>query len=124
MTDDNDVKALLAEIGQQPPRCGFEVGHGWFPVVADALREMTKVSQSWQLEQVKQKFCQLRIYWCFTDRRDDTNAVQNAQRAALSAIIERAATKCDAMCEACGAEVPSGWQTGRKLCIACRKAPR
>ena len=53
---------LCTEVGQEYPRSGFHVGDGWFPHVAKALREIAKVGVPWQLAQVKQKFCQLRIY--------------------------------------------------------------
>lgn len=102
---DDDVESLLDEIGQDYPECGFSVGHGWFPVVADALRKMSKYS-GWRLLQVKQKFCQLRIY--VENSCDEVNE-----------IIDRAADRCDVLCELCGGFASPGWRTGSKLCAVC-----
>ena len=129
-----EANDLCAEIGQAYPPCGFHVGDGWFPHVAKALREIAKVGVPWQLAQVKQKFCQLRIYadidlpnegtkespiWGFMPEHSQHALYQRVQE-----IIGEAESACDRACESCGAEAEAGPASGCKLCEACRKADR
>lgn len=119
------IDALLAEIGQEYPYCGFHVGDGWFPHVADALRKMSKVDLPWKLAQVKQKFCQLRIYvdfpreeqrpWVWEPEHPLSGRVKEVQK-----YIGEAEDACDVACEDCGRWVEGGPASGTKLCKRCR----
>lgn len=126
MTDDGSwagrhdarVSDLLREIGQDWPMCGFYVGPGWLPHVAEALRSVAALEHPWVLEQVKQKFCQLRIYYSFPAGTPDV------VRAEFERAVGIAAALCDAACEICGATVAPGAALGRKLCDPCRESRR
>ena len=115
------VRDLCTEIDQEYPRCGFHVGDGWFPIVADALRRIAGVGIRWRLEQVKQKFCQLRVYVDFLDdgiwrpEHPDHGRYLEVKR-----IIAEAEAACDRACEQCGAKVEPGMSSGWKGCGACR----
>lgn len=113
---DNKVASLLQSINQSNPPCGFHVGDGWFPIVADALRKIAVLNVDWTLEQVKQKFCGLRIY--FSLSKTDMPRYDE-----IRAIVANAEEVCATICEDCGAlhylETPC---SGMALCEECRAA--
>lgn len=121
MVEQEKIDNLLREIGQPYPRCGFYIGTGWFPVVETALKAMASVPISWQLTQVKEKFCGLRIYYDIDERvdADDPNAKICSEK--IDQIIAQAEHECNTMCESCGA--PHGLsvpRAGQALCQGCR----
>ena len=101
------VEALLKPRGIEYPECGFHVGDGWLPIVEEALDKMIAAGWDKQLDQVKQKFCGLRIY---------TGIASDEVRK----IIAKAEAKANIACEHCGQphglEIPRG---GIALCPAC-----
>jgi hypothetical protein len=141
MREEQDV--FLKEIGQKYPPCGFSVGDGWLEPVKDALRKITKIAQEagleWQLAQVKQKFCQLRIYidvetpgdvtrenhdseknpWLFEE-----NHPLHAKYREIQAAVHEAEIACDTRCESCGAQTKGGAASGWKGCAACKAAEK
>lgn len=97
----------LAALGIEWPRCGFWVDEGWRKIVDDALKELIAAGWNKKLDQVKQKFCGLRIYI------NDFNPV-------LRPIIDRAEELSFKTCEGCGAErEKKGVKMGRAYCNAC-----
>lgn len=57
-----EADRILNRFGISRPPCGFGIGLGWMRVVENALEEMINAGWDKDLHQVKQKFCQLRIY--------------------------------------------------------------
>ena len=106
------VTELLARLDIKPPQCGFSIGDGWFPIVEVALEKMVAAGWDHDLQQVKQKFCGLRIYIGDTNQRIDE-------------IISWAEALCWRACEHCGKPHGidfrgfGGW--GEALCEECRK---
>lgn len=103
----NKVNELLTSLDIKYPPCGFDIGDGWFPIVKQALMAMVLVGWDRDLQQVKQKFCGLRIYI------GETNE-------AVDAIITYAEQRCSVTCEDCGKPhglTDAGW--GRALCKEC-----
>jgi hypothetical protein len=112
---------LCKELGIDYPDCGFYIGDGWFPVVAEALRGIGQIGLKWKLGQVKQKFCQLRIYAEFPGGEWEESHPDHDKYEAAKALIGIAEAACDVMCEGCGAVVDGGPACGCKLCDTCRK---
>lgn len=56
------IDVMLDGYGIKKVRCGVSIGPGWLPVVHKALGQMIEAGWDKELHQVKQKFCQLRIY--------------------------------------------------------------
>lgn len=100
---------ICYSVGQEYPPGGFSVGDGWLPHVVEALQKIAALGVSWKLEQVKSKFCQLKIYVESDESADER----------IHEIIEDVANKVDTMCENCGAEVKGGPMSGTKLCKHC-----
>lgn len=48
-------------------KCSIEIGEGWLPILDESLDMMTKVCSFIEINQVKEKFNFLNIYWSFTD---------------------------------------------------------
>lgn len=90
------------------PQCGFDIGPGWLPIVERALDEMIAAGWDRDLQQVKQKFCGLRIYI-------------GESNEAIVAAIHKAEAECAKSCEHCGKphglEIP---KLGSALCEECR----
>lgn len=111
------VDALLLELDIKFPRCGFEIGEGWFTTVAHALRQLVAAGWDRELEQVKQKFCGLRIYLGDSYAHDEN-------RPEFEAIIRHAEYQCAQICEFCGEPhfltIP---RSGMALCKECEKEP-
>lgn len=102
------VDELLKRLDIKYPPCGFYIGDGWFPIVAQALEAMVLAGWDRDLQQVKQKFCGLRIY--IGERHEPSEL-----------IIRYAVQRCSVACEDCGK--PHGLDNpmwGRALCEACR----
>ena len=105
-------RAELAELGIDYPRCGFWVDDGWRPTVIEALKKLIAAGWDRKLEQVKQKFCGLRIYL----------GHEQVRTPEFRKIIGEAEAICDGLCENCGLEREEkgqGW--GRAYCNACHK---
>lgn len=103
-------------IGEVP--CGVSVGAGWIPIVDRTLGKLIEAGWDKELGQVKQKFCQLRIYL-------DSRNVPEELRNKLYAIIEEAEYECDRTCEMCGKErQKKGIKAGWALCDDCGKDER
>ena len=90
--------------------CGFSVGPGWLPPLEKMIVKLKALGWDGKyLAQVKQKFCQLRVYLDFT-----TQAMEEA--------IRDAEIECNTMCEYCGKphglDVPRG---GMALCPECQE---
>jgi len=99
--------ALLKELGIEDVRCGFHIGPGWFPVVAQTLRDMKEAGWTGKLAQVKQKFTGLRIYI------DDADSK-------LYDFIAEAEKKCFYLCEICGGKRENIHDNfGMALCKTC-----
>lgn len=100
---------LCKELGMDYPYCGFYIGDGWYPTVEKALRAAHDAGWCGPLAQVKQKFCQLRIY------ADNASELQRY-------FFSKAEAECDKLCETCGQphglDVP---MSGVALCRKCRK---
>jgi hypothetical protein len=71
-----ESERILRRFDIPNPRCGFSVGLGWMPMVERALEKMVAAGWNKELAQVKQKFCQLRIYIDFGGYDDVDNPVK------------------------------------------------
>lgn len=133
---------FLASIGQKYPPCGFSIGDGWKEPVFEALRKVAAIAKEagleWELAQVKQKFCQLRIYidvetpgvtrenhnsetnpWLFEE-----NHPLHAKYDEIHAAIGVAESACNVRCESCGGDTKGGAASGWKGCTACKAAEK
>lgn len=103
--DDNNIN--------QPP-CGFDIGEGWTEVVLAALSAMKEAGWEGDLIQVKQKFCQLRLYYDWSSKPDEE------LRKKVDEIVRKAARDCDVLCEFCGkTREKKGPAFGMAACSAC-----
>ena len=106
------LKAWLAENGVTWPECGFDVGEGWKPVVLHALMEMLEAGWGGKLDQVKEKFGGLRIYF----------SCESDQYKVLSEIVTKAEITCSKLCESCGNPHNIKYLTwNQALCEDCKK---
>lgn len=106
---------LLTRLGVAQPRCGFSCGLGWLPIVERALKECLEVGWDGKLAQVKQKFCQLRIYVDFFPKDEVYQK--------MGEILSKAEADCDVICEICGKErTKKGVSVGWALCDDCGEA--
>jgi hypothetical protein len=95
------------------PRGGCYVSKGWATVVEDALRRLIVAGWDKDLAQIKQKFCQLRIYL-------DGNHTKEFQD-----IIDSAVSVCDGICERCGEErEKKGSSLGLAFCNKCEQSTK
>lgn len=100
---------MLDRLNVKTPACGFDIELGWFPIVERAIKKMIGVGWDRQLSQVKQKFCQLRIY-LVGEVPDE-----------VAKVIADAATEADGTCELCGKEREGrGSAMGMALCALCK----
>ena len=105
----NESQRILDKLQIKRPSCGFDVGLGWMPIIEKALDEMVAAGWNKELDQIKQKFCGLRIYV-----RESTPEV--------IAIIAKAERECELACENCGAPhgLPNpGCRGGVAFCPSC-----
>lgn len=88
----------------------FECPPGWCQIVDRALGDMINMGWDKRLAQVKQKFCELRIYYdCRPEQRDF-----------LEAVVERAEREAAVTCEVCGEPRRLvGPKSGRGECVDC-----
>lgn len=101
-----------------------EVGPGWFPILAEMHARLVKLNPNYRLEQVKEKYGELRVYYVFDP--DSPYPWTGDPQAVIDWAVD-AATKC---CESCGStesveqrsDVPDGWI--KSLCSACRAGRR
>ena len=135
-----ELTAFLKELGVNYPQCGYHVGEGWKPHVEVALRKVAKIAKEagleWNLSQVKQKFCQLRIYyhvetpgvtrenhdsltnpWIWEENHPLHHVYQE-----IEAAVSEAEYACDQTCEQCPNPAKPGAASGSKLCEACNAA--
>lgn len=139
--DRRKLTEFLKEIGQEYPPCGYCIGDGWKPHVEKALRAMAAVGIPWKLDQVKQKFCQLRIYFSIITPRQETDPDEDFSGSVIAPedryweeghplfskytemcnIVGDAEVACDAACEDCGAYATPGPASGTKLCDPCKE---
>lgn len=113
-----EFKALLEEFGVGPPRCYSGIGLGWIRPVRTMFKELVEAGWDKQLSQVKQKFCQLRVYLeqSTSMKREDGTWGPND----LAVIIDRAVLACDKLCEICGqTRKKQGVSVGWALCDDC-----
>lgn len=81
------AQRVMDRFGIGRPRCGFSIGEGWIPPVERAFEKMIAAGWDGKLSQVKQKFCQLRIYIDFGGYDD----VDNPARKLVREIVHRTA---------------------------------
>ncbi len=93
------------------PAVGFSLPSGWTQLMDDALKEISGLlddaqAKGFRIDQVKEKFAALRVYWLFTgDNRPG--------REAVGEVIGRAAAASRRTCQNCGApgeERSGGWR--------------
>ena len=107
---------LLTRLDIPWPECGFDARPGWLPIIEVTLERLITAGWDKKLDQVKQKFCQLRIYISQCER--DQNGFENE----LGLIIRQGVEACDKVCEVCGNERErKGCGMGWALCNACGK---
>jgi hypothetical protein len=101
----------------------FEGNPGWMELVAEAVEECERANETFVVDQVKQKFGGLRLYYHLGEgsSKDDHKIID--------AIIARAELKAIRTCEFCGAteavttgpiKPPRGWFY--TACEECRHA--
>ena len=134
-----ELTAFLKDLGLEYPDCGYHVGDGWLPHTKDAIRKMAAIAKEAGLElsigQVKQKFCQLRIYWHVETpgvTRENHDSATNpwlfeenhplhGKYEEIEAAAGEAARICDALCEDCpNPSTYTGPGSGTKLCQPCK----
>ena len=96
---------------------GYSCGEGWHDIINDAIDEMFAIDPDLSLDQVKEKFGGLRIYYTPSVDWD------SEQAATLREIVRRAESKANDTCENCGSAenvdfANSSWI--RRLCETCR----
>lgn len=105
---DDKIDELLQKHGIKYPSCGFSIGDGWLSIVDEAFEKMIEAGWDRDLQQVKEKFCGLRIY------------IGNGSEA-VDVIIRDAERKAALCCENCGRShglrVP---RCGAALCPKCK----
>lgn len=139
---------FLESIGQKYPPCGYGIGDGWKEPVEAALRKIAAIGIPWELAQVKQKFCQLRIYIDFpgsgkvlpvdflgknggrvdVGMPNESGEVSiwqeghpdHAKYLQVQELIAEAESVCNTRCESCGAQTEGGAASGWKGCKACK----
>lgn len=96
---------------------GDSVGEGWHPCIEEFLKEAHKVD-GFHLEQVKEKFGELRIYWHI--RKGGANAALNQEK--LERVQESVGRWASNRCEFCGSETKVG-KAGtawiKTMCFKC-----
>lgn len=93
------------------PECGASCGEGWRQLLHDLFSELEKLDiDGFRIEQVKQKFCGLRVY----TSHDGTEPVDS--------LIRKAEHVAWRTCELCGTEMPNkGPRFGMNLCDKCEQ---
>lgn len=84
-SEQDEAQRIMDRFGIDPPRCGFSIGAGWIPTVERAFEKMIAAGWDGKLNQVKQKFCQLRIYIEFAGYDDVDNSTKMFFRTILHA---------------------------------------
>lgn len=104
-----EIDALLKKHGIEYPPCGAWVGKGWIPILDQMFEELKTLGPLPKVDQIKQKFCELRVYLSSaTERQYQT--------------VDKWCALADRSCEHCGRA--HGLQTpmsGMALCEDCRK---
>ena len=92
---------------------GFDCGDGWFDVIYDLSKEITKIDPNVEAVQVKEKFGGLRFY---------IGGVSNKTHDAVYEAVYKAEERAERTCEVCG---KPGKITGtfwlKALCKECNK---
>lgn len=102
---------IVEKHGFDQPRCASGVGPGWLPIIDELLTALA--GQPIQLDQVKEKFGSLRVYYHST--KDPEKHL-----ATVDVLIRKAAKKAAETCEDCGLPgnlITKGWH--RVLCKSC-----
>jgi len=76
-----EANRIMARFDIKDCRCGFGLGLGWMPTVERAFEKMVAAGWDKDLQQVKQKFCGLRIYIGFGGHDDVDNPLKKIVRA-------------------------------------------
>lgn len=117
--------SMVAQLNITADSSRSYVGLGWLPVVRKCFEAMIAAGWNRELEQIKQKFCQLRIYIS-----QPTEIVQDGKfvldengkitLTELGKLIYLAVNECDKLCEVCGCErEKKGVRSGWALCNEC-----
>jgi hypothetical protein len=114
----NKYPKLLSKIGNDslaPIRRGLQCGNGWLKILRPLFEELSKYDIV--LEQVKEKFGGLRIYWSSNLELSDED------EKTIRDLIHKAEEECWKICETCGAEGElvneKGW-----LFVSCEKCKK
>ncbi|MCK9597110.1 hypothetical protein M0R19_08055 [Candidatus Pacearchaeota archaeon] len=92
-------------------KCEYECGDGWISIIEEAIEKLEKADPEIVIEQVKEKFGELRIY---------IESVNEETREIIRSIINEAEIKANKTCECCGKPGKlrqSGWW--KTLCDDC-----
>lgn len=82
----------------------FEVGPGWFDLLDECFSKLValEVGPVPKIDQCKEKFGGLRIYWSSDDSDDIPDALLLQRDLAVDQIIQAAVSKSFTTCETCG----------------------
>lgn len=94
----------------------FEHEDGWFALVSSMCDELDKLKKI-RLEQVKEKFGGLRVYYCFSD--DATRAEIEELKSQAHAIIDKYAEKSLVTCSYCGSISGRLMNVGLWMMVLC-----
>jgi len=97
---------FIGHEARMPIRLGLECGSGWYPILTDLFKDMSKYPVV--IHQVKEKFGGLRVYW------QEDGPMSEKDHQAVHDLVAKAEDRCWRTCENCGAEgqlvVANGWR--------------
>ncbi len=111
------AEMILKKFDILEPRCGFSTGPGWVRPIEKCFEKMIAAGWNKDLAQVKQKFCQLRIY--IGDRLPPETDPE--MRETLGKIMDEAVIACSVLCESCGGARDPEQNWGPAYCEGCKK---
>lgn len=107
-----EIRKIFEDLGLIWPRAGAAVGQGWMKIVEPALRAMKKIDPNIRIDQIKEKFGGLRIYFAASDP---------ILYDMLELVVNGAESKAWHTCEECGELAErvndEGWI--RTICDSC-----
>lgn len=98
---------------------GFECGDGWYDLLADCVRGISKidVNETVRVQQVKEKFGSLRFYYQREVNEQENQPIDKE----IQDYVDAAEARSEVTCERCGAPAEiKGYGWLRCECDACR----
>lgn len=74
----------------------IHIGNGWYGLVSELDRNLAKIDPHYEVQQVKQKFAELRFYFSPSD------GVSDEDREEMYDLVNEAESRSSYTCETCG----------------------